>query len=62
MDLIETAWMSYAKLVDTPMGLKVKYGKNSGEPVSDPILYRTLVDYHIYLQTVEEWAPPEGGY
>lgn len=40
---------------DTPMGLKVKYGKNNREPVSDPIIYRTLVDYHTYLKM----TPPD---
>lgn len=37
------------------MALKVKYGKNNGEPVSDPILYKTLVDYYTYLKA----TPPD---
>lgn len=45
-----------ARMIDTKtfgplIELSVKYNKNSGESVSDPILYSTLVGRLIYLTT-----------
>lgn len=36
-----------------PIELNVKYKKNSGEPVSDHVLCRTLVGSLIYLTTTQ---------
>lgn len=48
-DLIGMARMTDAKTSDTPIELNVKYNMNSGDLVSDPDLYRTLIGRLIYL-------------
>lgn len=50
-DLIDMACMIDTKTFDPLIELSVKYNKNSGESVSDPILYSTLVGCLIYLTT-----------
>lgn len=41
--------MTDAKTFDTPIEINVKYNMNSGDLVSDPDLYRTLIGRLIYL-------------
>lgn len=50
-ELIDMAHMTDTETFDPPIELSVKFNKNSGESVSDPILYSTLVGRLIYLTT-----------
>lgn len=43
------ARMTAAKFCDTLTELNVKCTKNNGEPISDHVLYRTLIGYLIYI-------------
>jgi hypothetical protein len=50
-DLITLAGLEDTFSVDTPMEVNVKYKKDKGDLLDDPILYKSLVGSLIYLTT-----------
>ena len=50
-DLITLAGLEDASSIDTLMEVNVKYRKDEGDLLDDPILYRRLVGSLIYLTT-----------
>ena len=49
LDLIEMAGLQGSAPVDTPVEVNVQLQQDSGDPLSDPTLYRRLVGSLIYL-------------
>ncbi|XP_017699363.2 uncharacterized mitochondrial protein AtMg00810-like [Phoenix dactylifera] len=48
-DLIKLAQLSDAKTVATPLQLNVNYGRDDGDPLLDPMTYRSIVGGLVYL-------------
>jgi hypothetical protein len=48
-DILEWARLTDNKTVDTPIEVNARYSSSDGLPLTNPTLYRTIVESLIYL-------------